>query len=259
MPTTAVESAAEVQRPGSRCSDVAATNGNGGARSGAGRHRTLTAVAGGSPPAVARVVGSLPRREIRIASTVQDVSGLADAAARMEADVALLASAVGGHMPSRRALDDLWRRLEELGFSLPVVAVIAESERRDARKLIEAGVAGLVLEGELAATLTATVRAVSSGQLVYPRELRTAAERPTLTHREKQVLGLVVMGCTNSEIAAKLWLAESTIKSHLSSAFGKLGVRSRAEAAARILDPGEGLGTGILAISGVEHPVRPGN
>jgi DNA-binding NarL/FixJ family response regulator len=248
-----------VRRPGSRCSDVAATNGNGSARSGASRRRTLTAVASGSPLAVAQVIGSLARREIRIAGTVQDVSGLADAAARTEADVAILASAGGAHSRSRRELDALWRRLEDLGVSLPVVAVIAEGERRDARKLIEAGVAGLVLEAELAATFTATVRAVCSGQLVYPRELRTAAERPTLTNREKQVLGLVVMGCTNSEIAAHLWLGESTVKSHLSSAFGKLGVRSRSEAAARILDPGEGLGTGILAISGIEHPARPGN
>jgi hypothetical protein len=45
----------------------------------------------------------------------------------------------------------------------------------------------------------------------------------------------VVEGCTNSEIGARLFLAESTVKSHLATAFSKLGVRSRRDAAAMIL------------------------
>ena len=63
---------------------------------------------------------------------------------------------------------------------------------------------------------------------------------------------MVVLGFTNGEIARQLHLAESTIKSHLSSSFTKLGVRSRNEAAELILDADGGLGTGILAISGAE-------
>jgi DNA-binding NarL/FixJ family response regulator len=61
---------------------------------------------------------------------------------------------------------------------------------------------------------------------------------------------MVVLGFSNAEIAKKLVLSESTIKSHLSSAFHKLGVRSRTEAAEMILDSNSGIGTGILAISG---------
>jgi DNA-binding NarL/FixJ family response regulator len=57
------------------------------------------------------------------------------------------------------------------------------------------------------------------------------------------------MGFSNAEIARQLFVTEATVKSHLSSAFSKLGVRSRAEATARILDPEHGLGTGILSIS----------
>jgi len=66
--------------------------------------------------------------------------------------------------------------------------------------------------------------------------------------REKQVLGLVVMGYMNCQIAERLFLAQSTVKSHLSSAFGKLGVRSRNEAADLILNHERGLGLGVLAL-----------
>jgi DNA-binding NarL/FixJ family response regulator len=237
-----------------RCFDVPATTGNGSAPSATAARKALTAVACGTPVALSRMAAGLGRNEVRIASTVPDTGRLAHAAARERADVAILAPSVRGR--SRREVAELRKGLKEAGTAVPIVAIISENERRDARKLIEAGVAGLVLDAVLADTLAATVRAVCSGLLVYPRELRTAAERPTLTNREKQVLSLVVTGCTNGQIAANLWLAESTIKSHLSSAFEKLGVRSRSEAAALILDPAQGLGTGILAMNGAE-PAAP--
>ena len=80
-----------------------------------------------------------------------------------------------------------------------------------------------------------------------PCPARSAAEvrAAALTRREKQILALVIAGLTNAEIAAKLYLAESTVKSHLSSAFSKLGVSSRHEAASLILDPERGRGLGI--------------
>jgi DNA-binding NarL/FixJ family response regulator len=56
------------------------------------------------------------------------------------------------------------------------------------------------------------------------------------------------MGFTNAAIAAKLFLAESTVKSHLSSAFTKLGVHSRHEAAALLADPDQ-VGLGVLTIA----------
>jgi DNA-binding NarL/FixJ family response regulator len=58
----------------------------------------------------------------------------------------------------------------------------------------------------------------------------------------------VVLGFTNRQIADKLFLAESTVKTHLSSAFGKLDAHSRADVTARILDPENGYGVGILSL-----------
>ena len=68
---------------------------------------------------------------------------------------------------------------------------------------------------------------------------------------------MVVLGFSNSEIAAKLYVSDSTVKSHLTSAFSKLGVRSRNEATAMILDLDSGLGTGILAISEEHERLGP--
>jgi hypothetical protein len=60
---------------------------------------------------------------------------------------------------------------------------------------------------------------------------------------------MVVLGLRNGEIARRLCLAESTVKTHLSVAFRKLGVRSRKEATTAILDPDSGFGYGILGIT----------
>jgi ATP/maltotriose-dependent transcriptional regulator MalT len=58
-----------------------------------------------------------------------------------------------------------------------------------------------------------------------------------LSQREKEVLGLIVQGFRNPEIARTLFIAESTVKVHVRHIFEKLGVRTRAEAAARFSSP----------------------
>jgi len=59
----------------------------------------------------------------------------------------------------------------------------------------------------------------------------------------------VVFGFSNAEIGEKLFVTERNVKSHLTSAFSKLGVSSRNAAAELILDHESGLGPGILRIS----------
>jgi DNA-binding NarL/FixJ family response regulator len=117
------------------------------------------------------------------------------------------------------------------------------------RKAMRAGADGIVLDGQLASTLVATARAVLAGQIAVPRTLRRRIAPRPLSYREKEILILVVQGCTNRQIADKLFLAESTVKTHLSSAFGKLDARSRAEAAALVLDPDAGYELGLPVLS----------
>lgn len=131
---------------------------------------------------------------------------------------------------------------------LPVIAVLATIDHRTVSTLLRHGVAGIVRQADVEETLPATILAVASGQLCLPRTYAAQAARPQLSTREKQVLGMVVLGFANIEIAQRLVVAESTVKSHLHSAFRKLGVRTRVEATALILNPANGLGTGILTI-----------
>lgn len=134
--------------------------------------------------------------------------------------------------------------------AVKLVVCTAKAGRRELRQAIEEGLDGLVWERSIETSLAPTVRAVAAGQLVIPRELHRRLETPNLSTREKQVLSLVVMGLSNGEIAQRLYIGQTTVKTHLSSVFRKLGVGSRAEAARLVADPDEGLGTGILRITG---------
>lgn len=146
--------------------------------------------------------------------------------------------------PEARALRTLAARLD----GVPLV-VLAGTEGRAIRDAIAAGASGFVALEQLPTQFAPTVEAVCAGQLAVPVQFRQALAKPVLSPREKQIMAMVVMGFSNREIANRLYLAETTIKSHLSSAFVKLGVRSRHEATSLILDSANGLGTGILAIS----------
>jgi DNA-binding NarL/FixJ family response regulator len=123
-------------------------------------------------------------------------------------------------------------RREVLGAR--IVVIYSESEN-DPHRIFRAGADGLVARSEVSATLAPTVYAVAAGQISVPLAFRDSIEPPTLTHREKQVLGLMADGLTNAQIGRSLYLAESTVKTHLSNAFKRLGVRSRHEASARLL------------------------
>jgi DNA-binding NarL/FixJ family response regulator len=116
------------------------------------------------------------------------------------------------------------------------------------RSALAAGASAFVAEARIETALTPATRCALAGQVSLPRELHRCAVRPAFSHREKQVLALVVRGLGNRQIAMRLYLSESTVKSHLASAFQKLGVRSRKEAAAVLLDPDEGLGSSILTV-----------
>jgi DNA-binding NarL/FixJ family response regulator len=119
---------------------------------------------------------------------------------------------------------------------------------------LEAGAAGFVLKDTSAEDLISAVRAVAGGAswfdpAVTPRILehyrrrvapmgRERARLELLTEREIDVLRLMARGATNHEIAATLYVAEATVKTHVGSIFGKLGVRDRPAAIVFAYDHG---------------------
>jgi DNA-binding NarL/FixJ family response regulator len=134
----------------------------------------------------------------------------------------------------------------------PLVAVVSEMPGALGARIIAARLEGAVLAGEIEQTLLPTLAAVAAGQCVVPRAIRQVVDRPPLSPRERQILAMVVLDFSNAEIASKLFVSESNVKNHLSSAFQKLGVKSRSAASELILDHDSGLGPGILRISAEE-------
>jgi DNA-binding NarL/FixJ family response regulator len=131
----------------------------------------------------------------------------------------------------------------------PLVAILANTPNARGARVIAARLEGAVMAGDLESTLKPTLAAVAVGQCVVPRAIRQIVDRPALSPRERQILAMIVLDFSNAEIARKLFVSESNVKNHLSSAFQKLGVKSRSAAAELILDRESGLGPGILYIS----------
>ena len=128
------------------------------------------------------------------------------------------------------------------------VVAVGRPSRKLLWRLLDDGIYGVV-EPDDPAALRGAILSAAADSLTIPRAAYAERRRPVLSRREKQILGLVVMGLSNGEIARKLVVSETTVKSHLRSCFAKLGVKSRNEATALILDPEQRLGTGILAIT----------
>ena len=106
------------------------------------------------------------------------------------------------------------------------------------RNALDAGAIGYLLKDVSADELVRAIRAAHAGRATLSPEvaetLVEAANQPrpglNLTERELEVLALMVDGLNNTQIAGKLTVSPSTIKSHVSNILSKLGVASRTEA-----------------------------
>ncbi|GAA3263339.1 response regulator transcription factor [Nonomuraea helvata] len=120
---------------------------------------------------------------------------------------------------------------------------------------IEAGATGYLLKDAPRDELLRAVRATARGEAVLApsaaallmSRVRSSSSGP-LSRRELEVLQLVAAGATNREAAARLFITEATVKSHLLNIYGKLGVGDRAAAVT------EAFNRGLLVPRSPEQP-----
>jgi NarL family two-component system response regulator LiaR len=120
-----------------------------------------------------------------------------------------------------------------------VIALTSFKEGELVKNALEAGAIGYLLKDVSADELARAIRAAHAGRATLSPEaaqalVETANQPPALgldlTERELEVLTLMVEGLNNTQIAGRLTVSTSTVKSHVSNILSKLGVASRTEA-----------------------------
>lgn len=180
--------------------------------------------------------------DFRVIGETRDADEAIRLATELEPDVMLLDFST----PKTSRLD-VMRALNGGHTRIRTILLTAAVERLDLIKLLQHGARGLVLKGSPTELLFKCIRKVHRGEVWIGRE--TVAEvveelashadgwavaEPCdfrLTPREREILGRLVTGETNSEIAQRLAVGRDTVKHHLTSIFNKTGASNRLELA----------------------------
>jgi two-component system, NarL family, response regulator LiaR len=123
--------------------------------------------------------------------------------------------------------------------SVEVIALTSVLEDALVVNAIKAGAIGYLLKDTQSDDLCRAVKAAAVGQVQLSpqaaarliREVKAPEKPEALTVREREVLRLLAHGKSNKEIASKLFISETTVKTHVSNILMKLGVASRTQAA----------------------------
>jgi DNA-binding NarL/FixJ family response regulator len=136
------------------------------------------------------------------------------------------------------AFDDgesTWLRLigeaRALNAELMVIAFSECDEAETVQAAFDAGAAAYIVKTATETDIGAALRLAHTTAIHVARSLPAAPENEALTRREFEILQLVAEGHSNAVIGRKLWLAEQTVKFHLSNVYRKIGVQNRTAAA----------------------------
>lgn len=178
---------------------------------------------------------------ITVVGTAEDGLGITDVVRRTQPDVVLMDI----RMPKVSGLDATRAVLAGPGEPPRVIMLTTFDAEEYVFSALRAGASGFLLKDSPPEELVHAVRVVAGGEaLLSPKVTRALiadyAARPAgppradhtlspLTERELDVVRLVAQGRTNSEIAQELYLAEQTVKTHMSRILSKLGLRDRTQ------------------------------
>jgi DNA-binding NarL/FixJ family response regulator len=170
------------------------------------------------------------------------------------ADGAQALELVAAHLPDVVLMDlrmprmdgvEATRRIRASHPSVQVVVLTTYADDDSVFSALKAGARGFLTKDAGAEEIARAIIAVRDGEaqldpsvqrrlveaLAASRPVRRATELPDgLTPREAEVLKLIAAGRTNAEIATELYVAESTVKTHVNNLFAKAGLRDRAQA-----------------------------
>jgi DNA-binding NarL/FixJ family response regulator len=182
------------------------------------------------------------KTDLQVVGTAADGDDALKMVAELEPDLLLLDLA----MPRMAGLVAL-RELRDKGARARIILVTAAIDRTEIVTALQLGAQGVVLKESASEVLFRSIRAVMAGHYwvgrnrvtdlrATLRDLSASHPRSTrkhfgLTPRELEIIGVILGGFSNSDIAAKFSISEKTVKHHLTNIFDKLGVSNRLELA----------------------------
>jgi len=179
--------------------------------------------------------------DMNVVGDVADGEAAVQTTLQLNPDILLLDLAMP-RMPGMQVLRDL----AELQLQTKIILLTASIERDGILESVRLGARGVILKESPADVLVKCIRSVMAGELWMdhftvsdlahalrdkmrqPRTLRSK-EAYGLTTRELEIVGAILSGYSNKDIAEKLKISNQTVKNHLSAIFDKLGVSSRLE------------------------------
>ena len=185
---------------------------------------------------------------VRVVGFAHDVANALETVVSLQPDLVLADVRLAGESGL-----DLCRRLGERMPGQRVVLLSVYDDEQYVFQALRAGAAGYLLKSirgeelvsqlELAAGGTTVIDATMAGRVVtsaarLERDEFWPGAHLGLTHRESEVLELLVAGCSNRAIASRLVIGEETVKTHVRSVLRKLGVADRTAAVAAALREG---------------------
>jgi DNA-binding NarL/FixJ family response regulator len=186
------------------------------------------------------------RTDIDVVGEAQNGVEAIDLARRLEPDVILM----DVRMPELDGVEAT-RRLVASGSPARILILTTFDLDEYVYEAIRAGASGFLLKDVQPVELVDAIRVVAAGNALFgPTATQRLIERfgelaahtppslDTLTEREREILRLLAGGLSNAELAERLFVSETTVKSHVSSVLRKLGVRDRVQAVIAAYDAG---------------------